>query len=227
MVYSNFIHALVATLAIVNPMAASPLFASITADMNRAQKKRAAFIACIAVLLILGGAAVVGTSVLRIFGVELDSFRFGGGLIIVLMGLHMLKGEISPIHDGSSHETELEDQIIVPFAMPLVAGPGSIATVITLSASSSTNESEGILITIGAVFITVIALRISLSFASQIADRLSGRPLRLLTRFMGLILVAVGAQFLLAGFTGFLSSAIPALESNTSSTISNPGGPNG
>ena len=217
---SYFIHATIAILAIANPIAASPLFASITSGMTTGQKRKSAFVACFAVFLILGGAVMVGTSVLRIFGVGLDAFRFGGGLIIVLMGLDMLKGDISPVHDGSKHETDQEDQVLVPFAMPLVAGPGTIATTITLTTSNSLSKFDGILVTLGAVFVMVVALRISLAFASQIADRLGGRPLRILTRFMGLILVAVGAQFLLAGFSGFVSSSWPDL--NQSISVENP-----
>jgi multiple antibiotic resistance protein len=223
-VLSYFIHASIAMLAIANPVAVSPLFASITAGMTKGQKRKSAFFASFAVLLILSGAVLVGTSVLRIFGVGLDAFRFGGGLIIVLMGLDMLKGDISPVHDGSNRETDQEDQIIIPFAMPLVAGPGTIATAITLTTTNTLTKVDAILVTLGAVLVTVIALRICLSFASQIADRLGGRPLRILTRFMGLILVAVGAQFLLAGFTGFIGNSLPALTQSTQadSAQSNP-----
>jgi len=213
------IHALVAMLAIVNPIAASPLFASITEGMTRAQQRKSAFIASFAVFAILGGAVLVGTSVLRIFGVGLDAFRFGGGIIILLMGLDMLKGATSGIHDDSVHESDQEDRVLVPFAMPLVAGPGSIATAITLSATSSLKAPEAILLTLGAVLMTVVVLRVCLSFASQIADRFGGRPLRLLTRFMGLILVTIGAQFLLVGFTGFVGSSFPTLETTSQTPI--------
>ena len=201
----QFIHAAIALLAIVNPIAATPLFATITEGMDRQHRRNAVWVACVAVFLILGGAVVAGTGVLRLFGVGLDAFRFGGGLVIVLMGLEMLHGKVSTVHDDSKHESEQDDQILVPFAMPLVAGPGSIATAITLSTISA--GWDGIAISIGAVLATVVVLGICLAMAAQITDRLGKRTLRLSTRFMGLILVAMGAQFLLVGFTGFLSTS--------------------
>ncbi len=201
--FPHLIHAVVALLAITNPIAATPMFAAISEGMTKAQKTRAILSACLMVLVILGGSAFVGMRVLNFLGVQLDAFRFGGGLIIVLMGLEMLRGHISKVHDGSIHGTEQEDQVLVPFAIPLVAGPGSITTVITLTATGT--GWEGVTTTLGAVLITVLALCLCLLGATRITARLSGRPLRLLTRFMGLILVAIGAQFLLAGFHGFMA----------------------
>jgi len=217
--FQHFIHAIVAMLAIANPIAATPLFAAITEGMSKSQRRHSVLVACVAVLVILGGAVLVGTFILQIFGIGLDAFRFGGGLVIVLMGLEMLRGKISTVHDESEHEADQEDQILVPFAMPLVAGPGSIATAITLS--TLPHGWNGIVIALGAVVITVVVLGISLLLASQITNRLGGRSLRLITRFMGLILVAMGAQFLLAGFSGFMSSTNIHISPNTFTTPSN------
>jgi len=83
----HFIHAIVAMLAIANPIVATPLFAAITEGMSKSQRRHSVLVACVAVLVILGGAVLVGTFILQVFGIGLDAFRFGGGLIIVLMGL--------------------------------------------------------------------------------------------------------------------------------------------
>ncbi len=199
------IHAVVALLAITNPLGAAPLFASITEGMTGAQRRRAVVWACITVGLILGGAAISGAMILKLFGVGLDAFRFGGGLVIVLMGLEMLRGQTSAIHRSPDDESDEEDRIFVPFAMPLVAGPGSITTAITLSAGST--EHDSVSITLLAVLVTVGVLGVTLIFSGAVVGRFGGRSLRLLTRFMGMILLAIGAQFLLAGYAGFMHGA--------------------
>jgi len=197
-------HAFIAILAIMNPVASAPIFSTITSDLNAAQRRRAVGSASLTVFGILIGSALLGKYVLQAFGVGVPAFQFGGGIVILLMGLEMLHGSTSRVHketSASEEDDDIEDRIFVPFAMPLVAGPGAIATVITLTAhgSGSTNL-VAVLIAIAAAS---FALLFTLSIADRLTKRLPARTMRIITRFMGLIILTVGAQFVLAGFHAY------------------------
>src|SRR5574337_474233 len=130
---NEFLQAFVSLLAITNPIIAAPMFLGIVAGMPLAARRRAAGQAAMAVLAILAGAAIGGRYILELFGISLDAFRTAGGLVIILVGLEMLRGSPSGIQQDHASPEDAQDRIVVPFAMPLVAGPGAITTAITLS----------------------------------------------------------------------------------------------
>ncbi len=197
----SLIQAVVALLAIANPLGAAIVFSGLTEAMSPAQRRRAALRASAAVLAILTAAALAGTRILEAFGVSLPAFQVGGGLVIVLMGLEMLRGSPTRVQ----HETtpdDAQDSIFVPFAMPLVAGPGSITTVITLATRAGGWHAELDLLL--AVVVTSGVLLGTLVISGWIEERVGERGLRIFLRFLGLILVALGAQFMLGGTREFL-----------------------
>ncbi|MEO1130809.1 MAG: MarC family protein, partial [Planctomycetota bacterium] len=176
----------------------------ITQGMTNAQRRAAALRACLAVLIILSIAAIAGAPILHLFGISLPAFQAGGGLIILLMGLQMMKGQSNKT-SYSPDDTENEDTILVPFAMPLLAGPGAIATVITLTAKHDTVLSYGSIYL--AIFILVIVLFVSLLGASWIGGHIGKRGQKMFVQFMGLILVAVGAELILGGLRRYFEIA--------------------
>ena len=199
---NEFLQAFVSLLAITNPIIAAPMFLGIVAGMPVAARRRAAGQAAMAVLAILAGAAIGGRYILELFGISLDAFRTAGGLVIILVGLDMLRGSPSGIqHDEASPE-DAEDRIVVPFAMPLVAGPGAITTAITLSVAYPSR-----------LYLPVVALLASVATAAVlwatlrlalVRQRLATpRVERIFTRFMGLILVAIGFQIGMLGIRDF------------------------
>jgi len=129
------------------------------------------------------------------------AFQVGGGLVIVLMGLEMLRGSPTQVqHEPASDRAQ--DSILVPFAMPLVAGPGSITTVVTLATRAGGWRAQlGVLI---AIAVTSGVLLGTLLVSAWIDDRVGERGLRIFLRFLGLILVAVGAEFVLGGTREYL-----------------------
>jgi multiple antibiotic resistance protein len=200
------IQAIIAVLAIADPLGAVPVFVALTREMASEDRVRAARRAALAVGLILTSAALFGSLVLDLFGVSLSAFRAGGGLVVLLMGLEMLSGHrtrVQPEPEGLNRE----DSILVPFAMPLIAGPGAIATVIALSARAT--SWRGRIDVLLAVVVTTLAVLAALHSADRIQRRISDRGHRLTLRFMGLILVAVGAQLIFSGIREFFAPQLP------------------
>jgi len=197
----HFVQVLVALLAITDPPGAVPVYLSLTAAMSAEQRRQAPWRAAMAVAMILLISAALGNLLLKFFGVSLPAFQAAGGLLIVLMGLEMLRGAPTKVQDESRRDESLEDHILVPLAMPLIAGPGAIATVITFTARTQSwvDKAE-----IGlAILVLAVVVYLSLRGAGWLARHISARGQRIFIRFMGLILVAIGAQLLLSGVHGF------------------------
>ncbi len=191
---------IVALLAIINPLGAIPAFFTITERMEPSERRRAGIRASIAVGIILTIAAIAGTPILLAFGISMPAFQAVGGLVVLFMGLEMLRGAPTKVQHDESVESA-EDRLLVPLAMPLLAGPGAITTAITLSSRAS-NWLE-ILLLLVAVLVVAVTTLIVLSSADWVSLKIGRRGQRIFLRFMGLILAAVGAQILLSGLHSF------------------------
>ncbi len=198
----TLIRATVAVIAICNPIGMAPVFLSMVAGATRQEKVRAATSASLATLVILTGAALIGRFILELFGISMGAFRVAGGLVIVLMGLEMLGGHSARAQDEKSTQTDTADDLLVPFVMPMVAGPGAITTVITLSVAYNWPAGAPV-VAIVASLITAVVLWLTLWLAIANEKLITPRGQRILTRFMGLILVAIGAQLLMGGAREF------------------------
>ena len=218
--------ATVAILAITNPVGAAVFFLGFTKSETSAQRRRLAFVATGAVVAILAGATAAGPFVLDLLGISLSAFRAGGGLLILLMGLEMLRGTPTRANNTGRPEPAspgatvaatpaaevgeaAADTVLVPFAMPLVAGPGSIATVITLAAHDAATGSEplpGVVSTLVAVGIAGGVLLLALLGADMIGRRVKDRWLSIVLRFLGVVLLAIGAQMVLSGVQPFVTT---------------------
>jgi multiple antibiotic resistance protein len=201
----RFLQVMVALLAITDPLGAVPVFLSLTAPMSPEARRRAPMRAAVAMLAILSLALLAGQALLKTFGISLPAFGAAGGLLLVLMGLEMLGGSPSKVQDERSEE-RLEDHIWVPLAMPLLAGPGSIATVITFTVRASTWLQKAEIA--AAILLVSVVVYLTLRSAGWLHKRISSRGQRIFIRFMGLILVAVGAQLLLSGIWAFQRCAM-------------------
>lgn len=192
---------IVAILAISNPLGALPVFLAITETATSAERSRAAVRAAFVVTAILAAAALVGRPILRAFGISMPALQAAGGLVILLMGLEMLHGAPTRVqHDDAQQSTA--DRVLVPLAMPLLAGPGAITTVLTLS--SRVQSWTGTLLLLIAVVLVGSTIGVVLVSAGRLGGLMGSRGQRILLRFMGLILAAVGAEVLLAGVYTFV-----------------------
>lgn len=197
----HFIQATIAIVAICNPLGAAPVFLALVGDVEPLKLRYAALRVSLYIFMILFIATLAGSGLLKLFGISLSAFQAGGGLIVLLMGLEMMKGRPTHVQHESLQDDET-DQLLVPLAMPLIAGPGSIATVMTLTAHNP--DLMGHISVVLAVLVEAILMFIFLSASVWLEKRVSERGQRIFLRFMGFILVAMGAQMTLTGIKSFL-----------------------
>ena len=181
-----------ALLAITNPLGAAGFFLAITDGQTARERYWGAAYTTIAVALILGGSALVGRPVLDLFGIDLPAFKIAGGLVIVIMGLEMTRGSPSKVQGGAHHVNTVRDNLVVPLAMPIIAGPGAITTAITLTTRDP--GTAGVAITMTSIAVASIVLLITLFLATAMERLITPRMIAIATRFMGLLLIAIGFQ---------------------------------
>ena len=183
-------------IALTNPVSELSLFLTVVEGRSSRERRMAALQASLGVLCILAATVLVGRSLLELLGIQIPAFRAAGGLLVVLMGLEMVQGD-EPVLQRSSSETE-DDRLWVPFVMPMLAGPGAIVTAMTLSLREAALRSIPWATLMGSAIASSLVLLVLLG-ASEVADRTSIRARRILSRFSGIVLVAIGFQM---GFTG-------------------------
>jgi multiple antibiotic resistance protein len=198
---SIFIVALPAVFFVVDPFGVVPIFLSITAKDPPQRARQTALRACYVGGGLLLFFALFGGLVFKVFGVTLSAFRIAGGILLLMTSLEMLRGRISQTKTSPEEEregAEKEDVAVVPLAMPLLAGPGSIATVMVLmSKGKSIASALAVLVSIVLTFVaSYYILR-----AANIVQRVLGQSgVAILQRLMGLILAAIAVQFIADGY---------------------------
>jgi multiple antibiotic resistance protein len=201
--YAEYLKLFVGLLAIVNPFGAIPLFISMTADENALERRKTINMVAISVTIILLVALFFGKLLLEFFGITIDSFRVGGGILVLLMAIAMLHAKTSPIRqtDEEAHESiDKESVAIVPLAMPLLAGPGAISTVI-LASHKSSSVAHYLIIALGIVLLSGVVWSV-LRLSPWIARRIGATGINIFTRIMGLVLTAIAVEFIAAGLKG-------------------------
>ncbi len=196
---SSFLKDTTSLLAIVEPLGAVPIFLSLTSGMSASKQKVIARRAAMAGFLILLSALIFGKWLLTIFGISLPSIRVGGGLLFIVMGLQLI---LSDNHDKIT-KSELEesdsrkDVAVVPLALPILSGPGAMGAVILLADKGQPlYQVPKVAIIIGIVmFMSWLCFRL----ARPIGSRLGVTGLNILDRIAGLIVLAIGVEFILAG----------------------------
>ena len=214
MIDANFLKFLIALIVIMNPIGAIPIFLSMTENQDASEKKRTAGIAATAVAVTLVATALMGETLLEIFGIHVPAFRVGGGIIILLMAVSMLHAMPSRIHHTPGEATRAEQSesiAIVPIAIPLLAGPGAISTVIVRS--DDVGDIQGFLATTTAILFVSGLLWLAMRFAGPVGSFMGKTGANIATRLMGLILAAIAIEFIAAGLKGLfpmLNSASPS-----------------
>jgi len=200
--FGDFLQATIALIAIANPFAALPVFLSLVPVGDSAAKRVAANRVALAVFAILVGAVLVGRFVLQLFGISFAAFRVGGGLVVTLTGLDMLRRTHPTPQDDPAAALSAADQLIVPVAMPLIAGPGTIITAMTMAARTTSDRGLPWMVLV-AVAVVAAVVWLVLELSGWMQRRLGVRGQAIVARFMGLVLVAVGAQLVLGGVGDF------------------------
>jgi multiple antibiotic resistance protein len=202
--YALLVHVFVTLISVLNPLGVIPIFLAVTADQEPDQKKVTIKRTVAAVALILMLSAFSGTYLLEFFGIDIDSFRIAGGILLLLMAVHMLQARTSTVKTNAyeqSEAVEKEDVSVVPLAIPLLAGPGSISTVILFS-TSMTHIVDKIALGVIILFVVLIIWPV-LMLSEPIGNKLGRTGLNIATRIMGLILAAIAVRFMLEGLLHF------------------------
>jgi multiple antibiotic resistance protein len=197
--YTKF---LIAILAIANPIGIIPVFLTLTADETVNQRVKIGRIVVIATALILLITLFFGELVLAIFGISIHSFQVGGGIMILLMAISMLHTSHSTIRQNRNtvEQHDSESIAVVPLAMPLLAGPGAISTVI-INAANGTGFVHYSLLAINIILLAAV-LWLIFKIMPLIAKRISSVGINISTRIMGLILAAIAVEFIANGLKG-------------------------
>ena len=199
----------VALFALLDPVGNVPVFAASTVGASGRQRAQIAFVISLFVAGFLIFFYFSGLSLLTFFGISMPAFRIAGGAILFLLGLRMVNDDFTATFaeaaatgaaDPASYVRNRVEALIVPFAMPLLIGPGAISTVIIYASQAKAFGLEGAALGVGAI--AAVSAATLLSFlATPVISRLFGKiGLSVVVRVLGLILCAMAVQFLLSGF---------------------------
>ncbi len=202
--WNDYLRIFTGLVAIVGPLSTVPLFLNFTEHVQ-SQRKRIARTSAFAVACILAISVVAGARILAIFNISISGFRVAGGILLLTIAFEMLEAKTSRTRRTPEEDEEAMHSSaigVVPLALPLLAGPGAISTMILFAQQSDGIAHKLILIAIG----TVVAGLVWLCFhlAPQIGQRLSQTSMNISSRVMGLILAAMAVEFIIDGIRTLL-----------------------
>jgi multiple antibiotic resistance protein len=201
-VLTHSLVALSAIFVVVDPVAAVPFFLAMTSGQGAEERRRTARRAAIGAWLILTAFALLGALIFRLLGITIPAFKIAGGLLLLLIAVDMIRTNPSPTRiTGPEVEAgaEKDDVAIVPLAMPLLAGPGSIATVIVLMGQVSPHRLwDGVAVLAAVALVSASAWWV-LAAATSVQRVLSRTGMNILERVAGMLLAAIAVQFMIDG----------------------------
>ena len=197
---------------LVDPFAALPTFLAVTAGVNKQRRRKMAWKASVTAWLVLSAFALAGRFIFHLFGITLPAFEIAGGIILLLIGLDMLQAKRSATQetgDDADAAASKEDAGIVPLGIPMLAGPGSITSVMVLVGQAQGRWTM-IAVILAAIFITAVICYLVLGDSDRVARVLGDTGIRILVRIMGLLLVALAVQYFVNGMVdlGVISKSI-------------------
>lgn len=201
--WHSWLHVLVGMVVVVNPLLAVSAFATLTRGEDSGQRRTTANRAGLTVLVVLSIAVLGGDSVLRLLGIDVPSFRLGGGILILLMAIDMLHARMSGARhtDAEASVDQAREQLgVVPLGIPLLAGPGAISTVM-IYAHGHVGLTDRLLLLAG-VGVVAILVWLALRLGEPLVRLLGTTGLNIATRVMGLLLAAIAVEFMALGLKG-------------------------
>ena len=196
-----FFSAFITLFVVIDPPGCAPIYASLTAGVPAVHARAMALRAVVVAGLILVLFALFGQDILRALGISLDSFRIAGGIMLFLIALDMVFEKRTQRREDRAQKIidtpEVEDISIFPMAMPMIAGPGSIASVMLLM--SKGHGIERTLVILGALGTILLLTLVALLMAAPLMKLLGARIEAVVTRLLGVLLAALAAQFVIDG----------------------------
>ena len=193
---SQLFFAFMAFFAIMNPISNLPAYMALVADDSQKISRKIAFRSLLIAFVIVTVFIFSGDFIFKVFGITIVSFRIAGGILVAVIGYHMINGNHSPSYKGMEQQAVNSDPMsiaISPLAMPLFAGPGTITTALSLANGGLQNQ----LITVLAFAILCVITYLLLRSAKQIAGFLGENLMKIITKMMGLLLFSIGIQMII------------------------------
>ena len=201
-----FLSAFVTLFVVIDPPGCAPIYAGLTSDATRAQARSMAVRASLIAGLILLIFALFGEALLGALHIELDAFRIAGGIMLFLIALDMVFEKRTQRREERAEKVratpEVEDVSVFPMAMPMIAGPGSIATIMLLMARSEGTAQT--LVVLGALAAVLLLTLLALVAAGPLMKLLGNRVEAVITRLLGVLLAALAAQYVIDGLKAVL-----------------------
>ena len=193
---TQLFYAFMAFFAIMNPISNLPAYMALVADDSQKISRKIAFRSLLIAFVIVTVFIFSGDFIFKVFGITIVSFRIAGGILVAVIGYHMINGNHSPSYKGMEQQAVNSDPMSVaisPLAMPLFAGPGTITTALSLANGGLRNQ----LITVVAFALLCVITYLLLRSAKQIAGFLGKNLMKIITKFMGLLLFSIGIQMII------------------------------
>lgn len=198
--WHDYLEMLTAIIVIVDPLGAVPIFIGLTAEQSEHERAHTARVAVFAAGIVLVIACLLGAPLLKFFGIRIASFQIAGGILIFVLAMSMLNARISPAKQTQEEATEAvgkENVAVVPLAIPLLAGPAAISTIIIYAHRQEGWMIRGFLIL--AIAITIALVWILWQVSIPLSRRLGRTGMNNVTRVMGLLLAAIAVEFVAGG----------------------------
>lgn len=208
MTYADTVKFLVAMIIMMNPLGSLSIFLQLTDKFSITHQRKTAVKCGLSITLIMIISIWIGSQLLDLLGITIDSFRFAGGIILLFTGLSMLQSKESPISHTPEDDIAAEERhsiAVVPLALPIIIGPGAISTLVI----ASDDYPNFILKVWLSILCAVLAAGMfAILYYGPFIGRLVGESvMKLITRIMGMIVMAIAVSMLANGLTGL----IPAL----------------
>jgi len=201
--------ALSAVFFVIDPLANLPIFLTITSGDTAEQRRRTARRAAFATWVTLCTFAIAGGLIFKAFGISLGAFKIAGGLMLLLMSIDMMRAQPSRTRTSDEEQRESQerdDVALFPLAIPMLAGPGAIATVMVLMSQAAWKPVATASVFL-AVTLTCVSAWLLMRYAAKVGEKIPKTLLRAFERIMGLLLAAVAIEFIAGGIRDMTSAS--------------------
>jgi len=199
-----FLSAFITLFVVIDPPGCAPIYIGLTTGATSAQRRSMAIRATVIAGIILLLFALFGEELLSALHIELDAFRMAGGIMLFLIALDMVFEKRTQRREKRAEEVkatpEVEDVSVFPMAMPMMAGPGAIASVMLLAGAA--NGLEQALVLLAALLAVLVLTLLALLAAAPLMRLVGARVESVITRLLGVLLAALAAQYLIDGIRG-------------------------
>lgn len=197
----SFQHYLLGLFAVANNIAALPLYIVLIQDRTNKEQHKLCRIATLASFITMISSLFFGLAILNFFQISVPAFRIAGGLLLLSTGFGMMNSVQKPIESTGMTFSKIISTAIIPIAIPMTTGAGTMSTII-LFAESAKNTPYLHFSLMGAIAVMTVIIYLSFYYSPKIVKLLGITGLDVLTKIFGLITLAIGIQFIINGISG-------------------------